>query len=59
MDELHGQTGVTPNGIELHPLLGIAIPARPRLDEVASRTLQLSMPNELPGYAFCSATPSA
>jgi hypothetical protein len=26
MDELHGQTGVAPNGIELHPLLGIAIP---------------------------------
>jgi hypothetical protein len=25
-DELHGQTGVAPNGIELHPLLGIAIP---------------------------------
>jgi len=26
LDELHGQTGVAPNGIELHPLLGIAIP---------------------------------
>jgi len=26
LDELHGQTGVAPNGIELHPLLGFAIP---------------------------------
>jgi hypothetical protein len=26
LDELHGQTGVAPNGLELHPLLGIAIP---------------------------------
>ena len=25
-DVLHGQTGVAPNGIELHPILGIAIP---------------------------------
>jgi hypothetical protein len=26
LDELHGQTGVAPNGIEVHPLFGIAIP---------------------------------
>jgi hypothetical protein len=26
LDELLGQTGAAPNGIELHPLLGIAIP---------------------------------
>jgi hypothetical protein len=26
MDVLHGQTGVAPNGIELHLILGVAVP---------------------------------
>jgi hypothetical protein len=26
LDELHGQTGIATNGIELHPQVGIAIP---------------------------------
>jgi hypothetical protein len=29
-DVLHGQTGVVPNGIELHPILGIAFQGRAR-----------------------------
>jgi hypothetical protein len=32
-DKIHGQRGVAPNGIELHPVLGICIGAACALEE--------------------------
>ena len=46
-DNLHGQTGVAPNGIELHPVLSITVSAltvgRPRRTLISQHFLGLSL----------------
>jgi hypothetical protein len=44
-DFIHGQTGVAPNGIELHPLLDIQFNPMPRCDSPGTATSTTYLPN--------------
>lgn len=44
-DFIHGQTGVAPNGIELHPLLDIQFNPAPRCDSAGTPTSTTYLPN--------------
>jgi hypothetical protein len=44
-DFLHGQTGVAPNGVELHPLLDIQFNPAPRCDSAGIPTSTTYLPN--------------
>ena len=44
-DFLHGQTGVAPNGIELHPVLDLQFNPAPRCDSAGTPTSTMYLPN--------------
>ena len=53
-DRLHGQTGVAPNGIELHPVLDIVFnpPASPVITPVSSQTWEYRLISASTGEAL-------